>query len=286
MTLHRSLRDLRAHKDARVLTEDQLRRVVPSIFAEEAHGSRSDRYTYIPTINVMHGLAKEGFLPVVARQSSPRDDTRRDFTKHMIRFRRPDQKYGAVGDVLPELVLVNSHDGTSSYNLMAGLFRLACMNGLVVDAGEIASIRVPHKGDIVSQVIEGAYTVLNESVRALEAPREWSTLQLSSPERMILAEAAHTLRFADAEGEITTAIKPQQLLIPRRYDDKNNDLWQTFNVVQENVIRGGLSAMGRDANNRPRRSTSRAVNGIDQDVKLNKALWTLASKMAELKKAA
>lgn len=284
--MSRNTNILRAHKDARALSEDELRARVPAIFAEAAHDSRSDRYTYIPTINVMRGLANEGFLPVAARQSSPRDDSRHDFTKHMIRFRRPDQKYGAVGDVLPELVLVNSHDGTSSYNLMAGLFRLACMNGLVVEAGEIASVRIGHKGDIVSKVIEGAYTVLDESVKALEAPRQWSQLQLNSPERMILAEAAHTLRFADADGEITTAIKPQQLLIPRRYDDQANDLWQTFNVVQENIIRGGLSAIGRDANNRPRRSTSRAVNGIDQDVKLNKALWALASKMAELKQTA
>lgn len=283
MTRHVNV--LRAHKDATALTEDQLRSRVPSIFAQEAHGSRSDRYTYIPTINVMQGLAKEGFLPVAARQCSPRDDTRHEFAKHMIRFRRPDQKYGAVGDVLPELVLVNSHDGTSSYNLMAGLFRLACMNGLVVEAGEIASVRVGHKGDIVSKVIEGAYTVLDESVKALEAPRDWSQLQLTGSEQHVLAEQAHAMRFADADGVITTAIKPQQLLVPRRYDDKANDLWRTFNVVQENVIRGGLSAMGRDANNRPRRSTSRAVNGIDQDVKLNKALWALASKMAELKKA-
>ena len=37
---------LRAHKDAIALTEDQLRARVPSIFAAEAHGSRSDRYSY------------------------------------------------------------------------------------------------------------------------------------------------------------------------------------------------------------------------------------------------
>jgi len=43
------------------------------------------------------------------------------------------------------------------------------------------------------------------------------------------------------------------------------------------------AGIARDANNRPRRVTTRAVNGIDQDVKLNKALWVLAERMAELK---
>ena len=284
--MSRHVTNLRARKDAAVLTEEQLRAHVPSIFAAEAHGSRSERYTHIPTFTVMQGLAKEGFLPVAARQSSPRDGTRHAFAKHMVRFRRPDHGYAAVGDVLPEIVLVNSHDGTSSYNLMAGLFRLACLNGLVVEAGEIASVRVGHKGDVVAQVIDGAYTVLDESVRALEAPREWSRLRLSGPEQQKFADHSHALRFSDGEGSIATAIEPRQLLVPRRRDDTADDLWRTFNVVQENAIRGGLSAWSRDANNRRRRTTSRAVAGIDQDVKLNRALWALAAKMAELKKAA
>jgi hypothetical protein len=102
----------------------------------------------------------------------------------------------------------------------------------------------------------------------------------------VFAEAAHVLRFADAEGHVDTPIKADQLLIPRRQEDTAPNLWNVFNVVQENAIRGGLTAMGRDTNNRPRRTTTRGVNGIDQNVKLNRALFTLATKMAELKQAA
>ena len=64
-----------------------------------------------------------------------------------------------------------------------------------------------------------------------------------------------------------------------------DDLWRVFNRVQENAIRGGLTAWGRDAQNRPRRVTSREVTGIDGDVRLNRALWTLTERMAELKRA-
>jgi hypothetical protein len=285
MHIHPSIR-ARANE---TLTEDQLRKFVPSLFAEAPHGSRSERYAYIPSIAVMRGLESEGFLPVAASQSRTRDDTRKEFTKHMVRFRRPDAVALAVGDTLPEIVLVNSHDGTSSYNLMAGLFRLVCLNGMVVSAGDIANVRVQHTGKsekIVADVIEGAYTVLEESVKALEAPRTWSRLQLTSQEQQVLAEGAHTLRFADAEGAVDTPIQPGQLLIPKRYNDAGNDLWRTFNVIQENVIRGGVTAVGRDANNRRRRVTTRQINGIDQDVRLNKALWTLGERMAQLKQAA
>jgi hypothetical protein len=62
-----------------------------------------------------------------------------------------------------------------------------------------------------------------------------------------------------------------------------DDLWTAFNRVQENAIRGGLQAWSRDAHNRSRRIRSREVTGIDQDVKLNRALWLLGERMATLK---
>ncbi|ALA16092.1 phosphoribosylamine--glycine ligase [Chelatococcus sp. CO-6] len=272
----------------RALTEDELFRLAPSIFATTAHESRSERFKPIPTIEVLRGLAKEGFLPVGAKQSRSRDVSKRDFTKHLIRLRRMDdgRRY-QVGDTVCEILLKNANDGTSAYDLMAGLFRIRCLNSLVAQTSTIDSVKVRHSGDVTSKVIEGTYRVLGEAEKTLEAPVEWSQLQLSPPERQAFAEAAHVLRFADAEGEINTPIQPEKLLLPRRYDDANkSDLWMTFNVVQENVIRGGLRGIARDANNRPRRVSTRAVNGIDQDVKLNKALWVLAERMAELRKAA
>jgi hypothetical protein len=146
------------------------------------------------------------------------------------------------------------------------------------------SLRVRHSGDVEHKVIEGTYRVLDTAQQSLKAPQDWPQITLDRDEQQVFAEVAHTLRFADADGHVETPIKPQQLLIARRTADQSNDLWTTFNRVQENVIKGGLTAMSRDTNNRPRRTTTRQVNGIDQDVKLNRALFTLAAKMAELKR--
>jgi hypothetical protein len=268
----------------RALTEDELRKLAPSIFATEAHSSRSDRFAAIPTIEVLRGLANEGFHPVGAKQSVARLDDRRDFTKHLIRLRRLDnlEQY-RVGDTVCEMLLKNANDGTSAYDLLAGLFRICCLNSMVSQTGTIDSVKVRHSGDVTHKVIEGTYRVLGEAQKALAAPTEWSTMRLARDEQQAFAQAAHVLRFGDADGEVTTPIQPEQLLRPRRVEDRNSDLWSTFNVVQENVIKGGLHGVGRDANNRRRRVTTRPVNGIDQDVKLNKALWVLAERMAQLK---
>jgi hypothetical protein len=272
------------------LTIEQIAQYAPSALAVAPHESRSSRYTYIPTINIIQGMIKSGFQPFKATQSLSRIEGKQEFTKHMIRFRRADLSFN-VGETVPEIVLVNAHDGSSAYKLMGGLFRKVCSNGMGVAESTIGSVSVPHKGDIEGQVIEGSWRIVADSERALEGVRQWSQLQLTSGERDAFAQSAHILRFADSEGHVATPIQPVQLLAPRRYADNASDLWSVFNRVQENVIRGGLTARApsRYENGEfvpARRVSTREVKGIDQDVRLNRALWQLAEKMAELKGSA
>lgn len=270
----------------RVLGEDELRKLAPSIFAVEAHASRSDRFKAIPTWEVLKGVMKEGFMPVAATQAVTRLPDRKDFTKHMIRLRRIDEerKY-SVGDTTLEIILKNANDGTSAYDLMAGLFRIQCLNSLVAQTSTVDTVKVRHTGDVTGKVIEGTFKVLNSADRVLSAPAEWSQIKLGHDAKMAFAEAARVIRFGDSEGVVNTPVQAGQLLIPRRVADQSNDLWTTFNVIQENAIRGGLTGIRRDERGNARRATTRQVTGIDQDVKLNKALWVLAERMAELKAA-
>jgi hypothetical protein len=274
---------------ARALSQDEMRRAAPSIFAARPHVSRSERFRAIPTIEVLRGLEKEGFFAVGVKQSGSRDATKTDYTRHMIRLRRlDDARQYRVGDVVCEIILRNANDGTSAYELMAGLFRIRCLNSLVARIATIDSIKVRHSGDALAKVIDGTYRLLGQADAVLAAPRNWSRMVLSYDARAALAASAHALRFGDAEGKVATPIKPEQLLTPRRADDRADDLWTVMNVIQENVMRGGLSARGpatTDQQGRWRRGrvvTTRAVNNIDQDVKLNKALWGLGERMAGL----
>jgi hypothetical protein len=271
------------------LSDDDIARVAPSVFAVTAHDSRSAGFKPIPTSAILVGLRKEGFDVVQARQSRSRDASRIDFTKHMLRLRHRDSQLTtrarAIGDVFPEVVLVNANDGSSSYVLSAGLFRLVCLNGMTVSDRSFPGVRVTHWGDVAGKVIEGSYTVLEESRQAVEHVSAWSAVTLSPPEQDAFAQSARILRFGHAEGVVNTPITAAQLLRANRTADTGASLWHTFNRVQENVIRGGLSGLALDANNRSRRVTSRPVNGIDQDQRLNRALWHLAAEMARHKAA-
>ena len=63
------------------LSDDQIRRVAPSIFADAPHESRSERYSYIPTAAVLTELRKEGFLPRVLGQDLALTPVRLEFSE-------------------------------------------------------------------------------------------------------------------------------------------------------------------------------------------------------------
>ncbi|EMV7406719.1 DUF932 domain-containing protein [Klebsiella pneumoniae] len=256
------------------LSDDQIHRVAPSIFAEAPHESRSQRYAYIPTATVLTELRKEGFQPFMVTQTRTRHEDRRDYTKHMIRLRHASQ-INARGEA-NEIILLNSHDGTSSYQMLAGMFRFVCSNGLVC-GDTVADVRVPHKGDVAGQVIEGAYQVLHGFDRALESRESMQAITLHDSEAEVFARAALSLKYDDPDKP--APITESQILMPRRFDDRRPDLWSVFNRTQENLTKGGLS--GRSANGR--RQQTRPVQGIDSDIRLNRALWLLADGLRQLK---
>ena len=257
----------------RPLSDDQIRAVAPSIFADAPHGSRSERYAYIPTATVLTKLRQEGFEPFMVCQTRVRNEDRREYTKHLIRMRHASQINGSEAN---EIILLNSHDGTSSYQMLAGMFRFVCHNGLVC-GDTTADIRVPHKGDVAGQVIEGAYEVLQGFEQVRQSRDAMRAITLDTGEAEILARSALALKYGDPDKP--APVTESQLLVPRRFDDRKPDLWSAFNRIQENMIKGGLSA--RTALGR--RQRTREVQGIDQNLRLNRALWMLADGMRQLK---
>ena len=253
----------------------------PSVLAQDKHSSRSERYAYISTFDLMQGLAKEGFHPHSVMQAGSKDDGKRAFTKHLIRFRSETTVRNVNGSTY-EVCLLNSHDGTTSEKMFGGFFRFACKNGSIFFDGAATEVRVPHTGNVMHKVIEGAYTVLGQAQLAVDHVENFPCLQLTHNDQMAFATAARALRFDDEH-----TVRAEQLLQARRVDDRPNDLWTCFNRVQENVIRGGLYYTQTNAEtNRITHRNTQPVRSVDGDVKLNRALWVLAEEMAKIKQAA
>jgi hypothetical protein len=188
---------------------------------------------------VLTELRKEGFQPFMVCQTRVRQEDRRDYTKHMLRLRHASQINGAEAN---EIILLNSHDGTSSYQMLAGMFRFVCQNGLVC-GDTFADVRVPHKGNVTDHVIEGAYEVLHGFERVQDSRDAMRVITLDDGEAEVFARSALTLKYDDP-GK-TLPITESQILRPRRFDDNRADLWSIFNRVQENLVKGGLTGQYR-----------------------------------------
>jgi Domain of unknown function (DUF932) len=267
-----------ANRQTLALSNETLRRQAPSVFAATPWGAMKERYKFIPTIEVVEMLRDKGFLPVRAEQSRSRIEGKGDFTKHMIRFRPADLIAGAlaVGDEFPEVVLVNSHDGTSAYKFMSGIYRLACSNGLIVQSEDTGSVSVRHTGgsDFHERVIDATYEVMDQAPRTMAAIATWKQIELSGPQRTAFAAAAHELRPNES-------ITDNDLLSTRRAADRETraGLWTTSNIVQENILRGGLRGSHPETK---KRSTTRPIKSVTEDVRINRALWRLTEEMAKL----
>ncbi len=264
------------------LTNDQMHRIAPSIFADQPFHEVSDRYRFIPTIDVVEALRQQGWFPASVQESVARLEQKRGFTRHLVRFRSEGCRIEFDG-MLPEIVLVNSHDRGSSFTLMAGLFRLICSNGMVIQNADFGRVRVRHTGhDIMSTIMESVCSISGNVPRMAEAVDDFQTITLSPNEQGVFAESAAELRWGrDKEtGKLNAPFTPDKLLLARRQEDKGGSLWHTYNRVQENMIKGGLR--GVSANGR-RRVRTRKVSSVSEDVRLNSALWSLTEKMAQLK---
>jgi hypothetical protein len=174
-----------------------------------------------------------------------------------------------VGDATPELILLNSHDGTSGVQLRAGLFRAVCSNGLIASVATFPVWRALHRGHVLDEVVRAALEMSERFGVLAAAVERMEGTHLGLPERLEFAAEALVLRFPEDHGG---AMRPSELLVPQRQEDVGDDLWRVYNVIQGRLLGGGL--LRRSATNRLIRT--RKITAIRYDLWLNSALWDLA----------
>jgi hypothetical protein len=257
------------------LTDDQIIASAPSVFAVKPWDKMSSKYSFIPTIKMVNRMRGEGFFPVYATQSRTRIEGKEGFTKHMIKFR--DMRRGSdpairvLGTLYPEIALTNSHDGASSYKLNASLFRLICLNGMMASEGSFKRISFRHSGN-TDGIIDATYEIVAEFPKMVNMAGRFSEIKLTERDMIQYGEQALALRYEEGKAPIT----PVRLMSPRREEDFGSTLWVAFNVAQENLMSGGIKGITVTG----RKTKTRAITGIEQDIRLNQRLWELTETVA------
>ncbi len=234
---------------------------VPAVCAKEPKGV-SEKYTFIPTTRIVADLISLGWHPVkvLGRSGS-------ETAKHVIRFRQPEHLAGGLQEVCPEIVMLNSHDGLSSFRLSAGLFRLVCSNGLVISEAMFASISIRHIRYTYEAVREAAASYADNVPRISGCVQRLRSINLLEAEKFAFANDLMKIRFTPEIVE-RREINLQKALTPLRTADKGDDLWSVFNVLQEKIINGRVFTVTGEK--------MRRVTNAERNIRLNQAMFDLA----------
>jgi hypothetical protein len=250
------------------LTESDLRERVPAIYATDADSRVSDRYTFVPTSDVLPVLQDSGFVVTSASTRRSGGIHARHRLELFHRDSLDDLRKGRL-DGCPRVILENSHDRSRRLVLLAGYYRLVCSNGLVVASGasgELKSLHLKLDRTAICTLVKDLARMLDATTSAAESFRK---RMLTPMEKSTFACYALEARY---RGWNYYPIEAKSLLAVRRDADKGDDLWTVFNRVQENIVRGGMTT------NAGRRS--QGLKSFHASVKVNQQLWAGAEALA------
>ncbi len=259
------------------LTMDELKMICPEIATPEINPALrkklgiTDRYVHVPTERVIEDIIELGWTPINAYRVNSRG--RRTGTgRHMVKFVNYDFMQEGKTEY-PELLLTNSHDGTTAFKLDVGIFRLVCSNGMVVKSQDFGSMKVRHYG-YDFETIKGAVNELVEQIPDyLKQVDDMKEQKLEREQQLEFARQAAMLRFTNTTEEaIEKIVDMEDILSSTRKEDDGDGLWEVFNRIQEKVVNGKFNyALGK------KERKARPVKGFKSQVKLNQGLWELAS---------
>jgi hypothetical protein len=259
------------------LSNEILLKKAPSIFATTPINGVSSRYAFIPTIKVVDVFRDNGWYPVEVRENKVRIDDKKGYQKHLIRFRHFDYLLTKEDDI-PEIILTNSHDKTSSFVIKLGVFRFVCENGLVVASSMFESFNIRHIGYNAFRVEEAIAKIVAYLPELIQKIKLYKSINLSPAEQLSFAKAAKEIRFEQHQE-----IDLSSMLKVRREGDYGDDLWRVFNRIEESCIRGGIKGKNTLTG---RNFTSKPVTNIDKQLKINENLFELTHKIANIKLSA
>ena len=272
---------------------ERIRHLAPAVFSDSAKPTLSPRYAQLRTADVLPVLADYGFVPTQAVQKRGRK-TLPEHSQHMIAFAHRDSlidMYDSEKNERGEIILYNSHDGSGSIKLFVGAYRFICSNGII--AGDGFQSRLRHSQANVNSFETMLANTVKRLPVMLEQIEAMRNVQLSADLQREMATQSALTRWkwtpefdvedAVIRGSYVTGHTVSTLLKSNRIEDTTADAWTVFNRIQENVIRGGAmikSFTERNPNGVYRKA--RNINGVAENVRVNRELWDIAEKTLEL----
>jgi hypothetical protein len=244
------------------MTIQEIKSIAPAVFTTSASPKMSNKYSFVPTIEIMEQFINEGW-----NLSSVKQNGKGIYGAHELKFRNGELP--AVGDTLFEAIIRNSHNGLTTLTVSAGLHRLCCSNGLTVPTSTAEQFKVRHMGfdsDEVKRLTESfakKLPIIQNSVHGM------MDRMMTEGEKIEFAKGASIIKWG--MGTVPF-VNYEELITPQRNGDNGDDLWTVFNIVQEKFVKGGFEYRGETG----KRTELKGLKNIMAVNKINTKLWELA----------
>lgn len=251
------------------LSNEQIYQLAPSVFTQKPINEVSDKYTHIPTNRVMEDMRTLGWDVIQAKEVKARKGI--GFQKHLLVFQNPDLKITNSEDtVFPQILISNSHDGKNSFKFQAGLFRLICSNGLVISTQDFSDMKVRHMNYNFEELQNVIKVMVEKLPLTIESMNKMKEIELKQEQILEFAQRSLECRFNEHQLK-NIKVDFDEFTTPVRTEDDLNDLWTTFNIIQEKLIRGDFKYI---TNGKLRKV--RPIKNFNQDLEVNSKLFELA----------
>jgi len=268
---------------------ERLKELTPAAFRKIEEGAEdgvSKDYKFITTSEIIDILNSLGWVVYSGTQQKSKKNP--ETTKHMLRFRN--MKFGVYGinGNVPEILLVNSHDRTTSLNFYVSIFQPIRSNGSVISNNVFNKYVVKHEvmlnaegNDITSDHIKEIIMDITKKLpKIFTYIDEFSKILLTEEQQKELVMRCLTARYPEYVdpktdnlliSKIINEISIDELLKPIHDEDYSNDLWTVFNKIQEKMVKGGFKKVWENG----KVKATRSINNIKLDILVKTKLWVI-----------
>jgi Domain of unknown function (DUF932) len=250
--------------------------ITGSYLQENRHANVSERFNVVKPAAIGEVMGSNGLQLASLSTGRARHEDKADFQRTLSRYRGPQIADGVYLDVIYD----SKHMGRGVDKILLGIYRLVCTNGLFVGMNFFKH-EIRHAGNTYDNLQLGISAALGTQAKLSKTIEKFQSIQLDATQREAFAQEAVKLLTPYDAVNVKHA-----LLRPRRNVDQANDLWTTYNVIQENAMQGrsvaytlqSVDAFGREID---RTMTARRIKpNSGKDADFNQALFGIAEKIA------
>jgi hypothetical protein len=270
-------RNIEPKLNVKTMSNEELFKASPSIFADSPIDSVSSQYHFVKTSEILKTFREAGYFPILCGEAKSRSKDGQPYVKHLIQFRSLENFLKVPKDGLYyDICIRNSHNLTSSFTLELACFRLVCSNLLTIATDQLMYRKIIHKGFQNSKIARAIEEMVNYIPTVEKEIEQMKQLTLNEVEALALSKTAIDIRFDSTKHDIN----PQELLTINREEDSIPTAFNIYNRLQESIINGGIKLKSKVSQ---KIITSKSVTAIDEKIKLNKQLYKTMQNLMFLK---